>query len=83
MTNVPPTTPPPPAPVVSNPLTWLFDFIGSANVQKALGLSGSAIAALTAADGKSIAVKISGMSLGAAFALGVHVVDAARAKIGR
>lgn len=67
---------------MSNPLTWLVDFLGSANVQKALGLAGSAIAGMTAADGKDLGVKITGMTIGGAFALGVHIVDAIRAKIG-
>jgi hypothetical protein len=72
---------PAPAAVVSNPLTWLVDFIGSANVQKALGLTMTAISGATAADGKDLGLKITGMTLGGAFTLGVHIVDAIRARI--
>lgn len=74
---------PAPAPVMSNPLTWLADFIGSANVQKILGIAQVYIAGSTAAEGKTLGAHITGMTLGGAFTLGVHVVDAVRAKIGR
>lgn len=79
----PVVVPPPPTTVISNPLTWLVDFIGSANVQKALGLAMTGISATTAANGKDLGMKITGMTLGGAFTLGVHLIDAFRAKIGR
>jgi len=76
-------TPVPQPPQVPNPLTWLTDFIGSANVQKALGLAMTGLSGATAANGKDLGMKLGGMTIGAAFTLGVHIVDAVRAKIGR
>ena len=77
------TAAPAPAIVVSNPLTWLVDFIGSANVQKVLGMLQVYIGGATAAEGKTLGAHITGMTIGSAFTLGVHLVDALRAKIGR
>ena len=77
-----PTPPAPPA-VVSNPLTWLTDFIGSANVQKTLAGAQVALAGLTSTEGKSLGAHISGMTIGGVYGLAVHLIDALRAKIGR
>lgn len=78
-----------PAPTASpvaepNPLAnAITSFIGSANVQKTLGLLYAGIGGLTAAEGKSLGVHIANLSIGSAFTLGVHFVDYLRAKIGR
>ena len=75
--------PTPPKVVVANPLTWLVDFIGSANVQKTLGGLQVATAGLTGAEGQTFAMKLAGMSVGAAYGLAVHYFDYLRAKLGR
>ncbi len=88
MTDVPPipVTAPIPAPapaptaVVSNPLTWLTDFIGSANVQKVFGMLQVFAAGATNLEGKSLGQKISGMTLGGVFTLGIHFMDWLRTK---
>lgn len=67
---------------VPNPLNWLFEFLGSANVQKIAGLAG----------GPAVAAYATGLPdwargflviAGPTFAAFVHSVDAYRAKIGR
>lgn len=78
-----------PAPTVSpvaepNPLAnAITSFLGSANVQKVLGLIQVGVAGGTNAEGKSLGMHISNMTIGALFTLGVHYVDYLRAKIGR
>lgn len=66
---------------VPNPLTWLTDFIGSANVQKVLAGIQVGVAGLTGTEGKSLGVKVAGMSIGAAYGIAVHWIDAVRARI--
>lgn len=79
------TPSPTPGPVAEpNPLAnALTSFIGSANLQKTLGVLQVGIAGLTGTEGTSTAQRIAGMSIGGAFALGVHWFDYLRAKIGR
>jgi hypothetical protein len=73
-----------PAVAEANPLAnALTSFIGSANVQKTLAGLQVAIAGLTSAEGHSIGAKITGMTLGGAYGVAVHIVDYLRAKIGR
>jgi hypothetical protein len=62
---------------LANPVTA---FLGSANVQKLIGLAGGGA---LSADVKTFWAKLASLSVGAAFALGVHYVDYLRAKIGR
>ena len=80
-------TPPPTTSTASNPLTSALtaftDFLGSANVQKILGMVQTGIAGATSAEGKSFAMHLSGMTVGGVFTLGVHVVDAIRAWIAK
>jgi hypothetical protein len=67
-----------------NPLAnAITSFLGSANVQKVLGLVQVGVAASTNAEGKSLGMHVSNITLGAAFTLGVHWFDYLRAKIGR
>jgi len=82
-----PSNPPaasPPAvkvkPSASNPITRFVDFLGSANVQKNLGLAQVIIAAATNLEGTNLWQHISGMTVGAVFALGVHYFDYLRTK---
>ena len=68
----------------TNPLeNAVTQFLGSANVQKILGLVQVGVAGTTNAEGKSLGMHISNMTIGAAFTLGVHYFDYLRAKIGR
>jgi hypothetical protein len=60
--------------------TSFVDFLGSANVQKVIGLAGGAT---LSTDVHTFWAKLSTISVGAAFALAVHGFDAVRAKIGR
>ena len=52
-------------------------------MQKVLGHLQTATAGLTSAEGKTLSAHLAGMSIGAAYSLGVHYFDALRAKIGR
>jgi hypothetical protein len=66
-----------PTAVVSNPLTWLVDFIGSANAQKAIGYIGGPVLAV---DFKTWAAKLAAVGAGGVFALGIHFMDWLRTK---
>lgn len=61
----------------------LAGFLGSANVQKLLGLAQSAIAETTSAEGHTALLHLGGGIIGAAYALGVHFVDYLRSKTAR
>lgn len=80
MSANPPSTTNPPANPLSSVLNAVTAFLGSADVQKILGLTLSGDAAL---EWKSLSMKLTGMTVGGAFTLAIHVVDAIRAKIGR
>ena len=66
---------------IPNPLTVVLDWLGSANVQKALGVAQVVLSATGTEHLQSIGGKISGMTVGGVFALGVHVVAWLRAKV--
>lgn len=67
-----------------NPLAnAISSYIGSANFQKTLAALQVGIAGLTKAEGGGLGQKIAGMSIGAAYGLGVHAFDYLRARIGR
>lgn len=78
-----------PAPVTSpvaepNPLAnAITSYLGSANVQKVLGLIQVGVAATTNAEGKTLGMHVANITLGAAFTVAVHWIDYLRAKIGR
>lgn len=66
---------------IPNPLKALVDFIGSANVQKALAGVQIGISGATGAEGKTLGAHIAGMSIGAGYGIAVHTIDAVRAWI--
>lgn len=73
-TNIPPFP-------IPNPIAPIVDWLGSANVQKLLGLAQVGIAGLTDGEAKTIWPKIAAMSIGGVFTIAVHAIDAVRAKI--
>ena len=66
---------------IPNPIKALVDFLGSANVQKALAGAQVGISGVTGAEGKSLGAHIAGMSIGAGYGIAVHAIDAVRAWI--
>jgi hypothetical protein len=63
---------------VNAALTQLFDFLGSANVQKVIGLAGGPA---LATDFKTWTAKLATVGVGGAFTAFIHWIDKERAKI--
>ena len=59
----------------------LTAWLGSANVQKIIGLVQAGVAATTGAEGKSLSSHVAMTTIGTAYAAFIHIIDAARAKI--
>lgn len=65
---------------VTQTIIDITDLLGSANVQKAIGLVFAGDAGL---EWRTLRAKIAGLTVGGLFTLGIHALDAYRAKIGR
>ena len=65
-------------PNIGNPLNWVTEFLGSANVQKLIGLIGGPV---LATDFKTWGAKLAAIGAGGGFAVAIHVVDWLRAKV--